>query len=545
MTDPTLVPTGGNLITCAWETANSPSTLPGLPLGTATVDPSASCVVGPVTAVTGSHPNTATAHGTYNSISYASTPDTATYQTKSLSIVKSVAENYYAAVGNVLHYSYLVTNSGYASLLGPVTVTDDKVSVTCPAVTSVGDGDTWFDMGEALVCSATYTIVAGDIGTGNQVTNTAYATADGINSAISIQTVPFQVLDLTVTNTNSTSGDLVKLGESFTWTLTMSAAGDIGAVFQTGQVIVSEPLPAGPTYGSPTPGSFTAITNSGNIVCAIAASTLTCTASGGPVTIGAGGSFSAVFTVTPDIIGTLSATATIDPGSRVTESNESNNTASNSVTVVAIDAVDDTGVSVVWRDGGTAVENVLVNDTLNGVQATLGNVTITRIGTWPDGITLDTGTGAVSVAPQTFPAIYTPQYQICATDYPSICDTATVTLDLIDPTAVNILSFTAVRTGSTSAVLSWETANETDTVGFNLFRRVGQDGAEVKLNQFIIPADYLGGVTGGSYSFTDGNVPVGAVYYYRLECLDTNFQLYDFVFTVLGSFLTYLPYLAH
>jgi hypothetical protein len=94
-------------------------------------------------------------------------------------------------------------------------------------------------------------------------------------------------------------------------------------------------------------------------------------------------------------------------------------------------------------------------------------------------------------------------------------------------------------------VLSWETAIELDTAGFNLFRRVGQDGVETKLNQSIIPADHFGGFTGGSYSFSDENVPVGAAYIYRLECLNTNLQQYDLVFTVLGSFLTYLPYLAH
>ena len=36
-------------------------------------------------------------------------------------------------MGDVISYSYLVPNTGNVSLAGPVTVTDDKTTVTCPA----------------------------------------------------------------------------------------------------------------------------------------------------------------------------------------------------------------------------------------------------------------------------------------------------------------------------------------------------------------------------------------------------------------------------
>src|SRR3990172_1126128 len=55
----------------------------------------------------------------------------------------------------------LVTNSGFAPLLGPVTVSDDIATVACPAVNTVGDSDDYFDPGESITCTATYTVTAG------------------------------------------------------------------------------------------------------------------------------------------------------------------------------------------------------------------------------------------------------------------------------------------------------------------------------------------------------------------------------------------------
>ena len=41
----------------------------------------------------------------------------------------------------MISYSYLVTNSGNVSLAGPVTVADNKATVTCPAVDTVGNNN--------------------------------------------------------------------------------------------------------------------------------------------------------------------------------------------------------------------------------------------------------------------------------------------------------------------------------------------------------------------------------------------------------------------
>src|SRR6185503_10070490 len=281
VTDDTL-----SLAGCTWVDGDGTTlTAPyALPVADANNNQLMTCVLGPITAVAGLNVNTATATGTNgtNTIDLSS----ATYATPALTIVKSVAEPYYTAALQVLNYSYVVTNSGSAPLLGPVTVADDKTTVTCPAVSTAiqtappgpGDGDNWLDVGESITCAATYIVTGGDVATGT-ITNTASATADGVTSA-NVTTTIGTPADLAVAKTNNVSGS-VPLGTPFIWTLTVSNGGNTAATFTAGQTILSDLLPVGPTYGTPTPGTFVNITNTGNISCNVTAGTLACTANGG------------------------------------------------------------------------------------------------------------------------------------------------------------------------------------------------------------------------------------------------------------------------
>ena len=109
-----------------------------------------------------------------------------------LHLRKSATPGTYAAVDEVITYSYRVTNSGNVRLAGPVSVADDQVGVDCPAVTSVGDGDAYLDPGEEIVCSASHTVRQADLNRGS-ITNTATATADGTASdpdTVTVDSVP-------------------------------------------------------------------------------------------------------------------------------------------------------------------------------------------------------------------------------------------------------------------------------------------------------------------------------------------------------------------
>lgn len=375
-TDPTL-----DISSCIW-----PATLP---VGTATIDPTAKCTIGPLTAASsGSVANTASAHGTYNSTVYDSattTLTTATYNVTDLLISKvATSGSPFFAAGDTIQYQFTVTNSG-APLAGPVTVTDTNSIVSCP-----GGG---LATGASMVCTSTYIVTAFDLSVGS-VSNSAYATANGARSNIDRVTVYQNSPDLVVAKSNSVGG-YATTGSSFSWTLTVANQGPVDAGFASGQTIVSDQLPpSGATYGAPTAGSFTNITNSGNISCAIDGSKLlTCSASGGSVTLGGTtGRFDVVVPVTPTTAGSLvNAAATADPGNVIAESAEGNNTGADVVTVTGAAApslvlTKSSGGGSVTA-GGTATYTMTVAN--NGTAPSSGTVTLVDV--LPSGMSVADG----------------------------------------------------------------------------------------------------------------------------------------------------------
>jgi uncharacterized repeat protein (TIGR01451 family) len=220
-------------IACTWTGTVYPPLAPG---------ETAICVTGPIAAVAGSHANTATVTGTYATGTATSSPSTATYGTTELTIAKSSAESSFTGAGNLLHYSYLVTNSGFAPLLGPVTVADDKASdEACPSLTTVGDLDDFLDPGESITCTATYTVQAADV-TAGSVTNTALATVDGVTSNSSSKKVGLAALTISKTadpTSTSATGPI-----TYTITVTNTGGADL-----TG-VTLTDPLTAGGSLAS-------------------------------------------------------------------------------------------------------------------------------------------------------------------------------------------------------------------------------------------------------------------------------------------------------
>ncbi len=147
-------------------------------------------------------------------------------------------------------------------------------------------------------------------------------------------------------------------------------------------------------------------------------------------------------------------------------------TATITVGAAPIDAVDDTGTVANGATGGVAVPNVLVNDTLNGVPATLSTVTLTQVSTSNPNVTLNPATGAVTVAPNTPAGTYTLVYRICEILNPTNCDTATVTVTVgaapIDAVDDSFPPVNGVSGGTTASVLVNDTLNGVAVIPANV-----------------------------------------------------------------------------
>jgi len=138
---------------------------------TASYSPSASDVTA------GSVVNTATATGTDSAgKQVTSTPSTVTVWKSSFSLVKTAAPATVNKVGDVITYTFTVTNNGKATLSGGA-ISDPMldaagVSIHCPA---------WaLDSGQSVTCTAQYPVTAADIANG-VVTNTATGTSTDSN----------------------------------------------------------------------------------------------------------------------------------------------------------------------------------------------------------------------------------------------------------------------------------------------------------------------------------------------------------------------------
>jgi uncharacterized repeat protein (TIGR01451 family) len=184
----------------------------------------------------GSVTNIATASTTFNGNTVTSNQATATVTSTAapaISLVKTANPTTYSAVGQVITYTYTITNSGNVQLPGPFTVTDNKIAtVTCAAGP--------LNPGASLTCSGTYTITQADLNSGS-VTNVATAHTTYNNTPVNSNTVT-----VTVTGTQTKTISLTKtpnpttynaVGQVITYTYVIK---NIGNVSLAGPFTVSD-----------------------------------------------------------------------------------------------------------------------------------------------------------------------------------------------------------------------------------------------------------------------------------------------------------------
>ncbi len=85
-------------------------------------------------------------------------------------------------------------------------------------------------------------------------------------------------------------------------------------------------------------------------------------------------------------------------------------------------------------------------------------------------------------------------------------------------TAVELSSFSA-RPSSKGVKLKWETAQETDNVGFHLLRSASKKGKYTRITDAVIPSNGSPW-DGAAYSYVDKEAPSGNVWFYKLMDVD-------------------------
>ncbi|WP_284653683.1 T9SS type A sorting domain-containing protein [Flavobacterium terrisoli] len=158
------------------------------------------------------------------------------------------------------------------------------------------------------------------------------------------------------------------------------------------------------------------------------------------------------------------------------------------VTAPPIDAVNDIGTPVNTNTGGTALTNVLVNDTLNGQPVNPAQVNTTQVSVTNPGISLS-GTSVV-VNPGTPPGTYTLTYQICQIINPTNCDQATVSVTV----SCNQIAGPVLSTTQPTCTLATGTITVTSPTG---------SGYSYSINNGPFqPSPSFPGLTNGNYNVT-------------------------------------------
>jgi len=160
----------------------------------------------------------------------------------------------------------------------------------------------------------------------------------------------------------------------------------------------------------------------------------------------------------------------------------------------------------VSRSGGMAVANVLANDTFDGGAVTLARVTLSQFSA-SDGLSLNTATGAVSVASGIAAGVQTLVYKICETASLSNCAAGTVTVNVTSFVINAVSDRTRASNKSASTPIANVLANDTlggapATLANVTLSLASAPPPLVQLDTTTGAVRLLGKVSGGSISFT-------------------------------------------
>ncbi|WP_124559224.1 gliding motility-associated C-terminal domain-containing protein [Pedobacter sp. KBW01] len=362
----------------------------------------------------------------------------------SISIAKVADVATVNQAGNTIHYTVTVANTGNASQTN-VVVSDPLLGGTLSNPVKTGNADNILEKGESWTYSGSYNIVQADLDNNGKPVNNS----GKITNTASVQTTELLTAKTATADVSITLSPAITLVKTGTLNLNGNTIGYSFTVKNTGNVTLNNLVITDSKVTAP---------------ITLAATTL---APGASTTANASYTISAAEKTSGSVSNTATVTGKNPSNGNVTD--VSGTTATNdtpTVTATGVYAADDEG-TLNAVSGGVAVANVLVNDKLNGNQATLTNVTITQISSSNPNVSIDPATGEVKVLPGTPVGDYTLVYQIEDKANPGNLKQATVTVHLVSGAiiAVNDNGTANSVTGGTAVanVLANDTYNGTAT----------------------------------------------------------------------------------
>lgn len=463
--------------------------------------------------------------------------------------------------GNNITYTQVVTNAG------PSTATTVSLTETLPANTTAVTltGPTGWTCTVATLTCTDPSLAPATPATITYTVKVTAGTAAGttINESASVTS---SITDPNTSNNTATASDVVALAtqadlvSTNTATPTSVAAGSNVTYTQTEENLGTA-VATGTTFTEVTPPNttFQSITPQAGWTCTTPAvggtGTITCT-DGTNLAVNATASFTVVLQVISTTASGTNITDTVTANATNIVPNLTSNSASATVVVANANSADMAIVKTatpnpvtegtpllyslaITNNGPATATDVTITDTLpstvtylsstatQGSCSEAGGTVTCLLGTM-----LDAGTATVSIL--TIPGqagVISNTANVTAdqTDSNLTNNTSTVSVTVLQPTKITLLSFSAHyatdKNGSRRAVLTWKTGGEAHNLGFNIYRDL--NGTKVRMNPSVIAGSALlmkGALpkhSGKSYAWMDPSAPVSGASYW-LEDIDIN-----------------------
>ena len=143
-------------------------------------------------------------------------------QSTSLAMTKTASPQSFDAIGDLISYDYVVTNTGNVTLTSAITVSDDRIaSVTCPTLPAGG-----LAPNASLTCTGTDTVTQADIDAGS-ITNTASGNTNGVSSSPVSETVSANQLPALAIEKSADRASFAALGETVTYDYLVTNTGNV------------------------------------------------------------------------------------------------------------------------------------------------------------------------------------------------------------------------------------------------------------------------------------------------------------------------------